>query len=231
MRGRGAGARAAAVPSAVIGLILTAACGPDRAFGTIACRDLYPAMYCCTSPQVNEQTQSAVGCTRDRTVSTRCYARDGVTCDTGNGQGARTFHTVDQDQLDADTNAEVEVCGVDVYNISDTIFNTTNTCAYIDPDNLHKFSIAMVLSVFFGPLGIDRFYLGYYGTGLAKLSTGGFLCLWWFVDIVLIALQILTPADGTDYYLGYYESRFRGLSTPGAHQGGDGIYEDFTCPA
>lgn len=32
---------------------------------------------------------------------------------------------------------------------------------------------ALILSIFLGELGIDRFYMGYIGTGILKLITGG----------------------------------------------------------
>jgi len=38
-------------------------------------------------------------------------------------------------------------------------------------------------------------------TGLAKLCTFGFMCIGWIADVVFIALQVVKPADGTDYYM------------------------------
>lgn len=48
-------------------------------------------------------------------------------------------------------------------------------------------TVALLLSIFLGYLGIDRFYLGYFWTGLLKLLTGGGFFLWYVVDIVNIA--------------------------------------------
>ena len=64
--------------------------------------------------------------------------------------------------------------------------------------------LALGLSVFFGWLGLDRFYLGYPALGLLKLSTFGGFLLFHLLDIVLIALQIVGPADGTAYQIDYY---------------------------
>lgn len=58
---------------------------------------------------------------------------------------------------------------------------------------------ALLLSVLLGWLGVDRFYLGYPTIGLFKMFTGGFFGLGWYLDIFLIALQIVTPARGGAY--------------------------------
>ncbi|KAI7907755.1 uncharacterized protein BX663DRAFT_491934 [Cokeromyces recurvatus] len=51
--------------------------------------------------------------------------------------------------------------------------------------------VALMLSIFFGPLGIDRFYLGYIFLGIIKLLTAGLGGVWWTVDVILIALNVL----------------------------------------
>ena len=57
---------------------------------------------------------------------------------------------------------------------------------------------AILLSLFLGQLGIDRFYLGYTGLGILKLITFGGLGIWYIIDMVRIITGSLTPKDG--YY-------------------------------
>lgn len=70
--------------------------------------------------------------------------------------------------------------------------------------NGKRFEIALLLSVFLGWLGIDRFYLGYPALGLVKFCTFGFMLLWHLVDILLIAIQVVGPADGSHYVIDYF---------------------------
>ena len=59
--------------------------------------------------------------------------------------------------------------------------------------------VALILSIFLGELGIDRFYLGYIGTGILKLITCGGFGIWWLIDLIIIATGKLKPKDGSEY--------------------------------
>lgn len=52
--------------------------------------------------------------------------------------------------------------------------------------------------------GVDRFYLGYPAIGLLKFSTLGFFFLGQLIDILLIALQVVKPSDGSEYIMNYF---------------------------
>jgi TM2 domain-containing membrane protein YozV len=56
--------------------------------------------------------------------------------------------------------------------------------------------VALLLSIFLGSLGIDRFYLGYIGLGIFKLLTCGGLGVWWLIDLILLATGKMTDKNG-----------------------------------
>lgn len=55
--------------------------------------------------------------------------------------------------------------------------------------------VALLLSIFLGGLGVDRFYLGYTGLGVAKLLTLGGCGVWTLIDIILIAVGQTKDSD------------------------------------
>lgn len=58
------------------------------------------------------------------------------------------------------------------------------------------FVTALLLAIFLGTLGVDRFYLGQTGLGIAKLLTFGGCGVWQLIDIILIAMRKVTDSEG-----------------------------------
>ena len=56
--------------------------------------------------------------------------------------------------------------------------------------------VTLLLAIFLGKLGVDRFYTGHTGLGLLKLFTCGGAGIWWLIDIILIAAGSYRDAEG-----------------------------------
>lgn len=58
---------------------------------------------------------------------------------------------------------------------------------------------AILLAIFTGGFGVDRFYLGYTGLGVVKLLTAGGFGIWSLIDLIRICTGSLRPADGSPW--------------------------------
>lgn len=67
-----------------------------------------------------------------------------------------------------------------LYSIPDDRFTMLGAIKFKSPGT------ALALSIFFGGIGVDRFYIGDTGLGLGKLFTGGGCGVWAIVDWFLI---------------------------------------------
>jgi TM2 domain-containing membrane protein YozV len=56
--------------------------------------------------------------------------------------------------------------------------------------------VLLLLSIFLGQLGVDRFYVGKIGTGILKLVTLGGCGVWWLIDLIMIICGTFTDSDG-----------------------------------
>lgn len=65
-------------------------------------------------------------------------------------------------------------------NVDDSKYATIVSLQYQEP------TTALILSLFLGPYGFDRFYIGDTGLGIGKLLTCGGLWIWTIIDWFLI---------------------------------------------
>lgn len=61
---------------------------------------------------------------------------------------------------------------------------------------VRPFTTTWLLSYFLGSLGVDRFYLGHTGLGIAKLLTCGGCGVWSIIDLVLVLTGQMKDAHG-----------------------------------
>ncbi|XP_033109247.1 TM2 domain-containing protein CG10795-like [Anneissia japonica] len=109
-------------------------------------------------------------------------------------------------------NRKVKVLCMPVENItcSGKLYNGLAVSKEIDKEvdcrytTKYSYTTTLLLSIFLGMFGVDRMYLGYPAIGLLKFCTMGFLFVGQFLDIILIATQVVKPADGSDYIISYY---------------------------
>jgi TM2 domain-containing membrane protein YozV len=54
----------------------------------------------------------------------------------------------------------------------------------------------LLLSIFLGELGVERFFVGKVGTGILKLITLGGCGIWWLIDLIMVATGKFTDSNG-----------------------------------
>lgn len=66
---------------------------------------------------------------------------------------------------------------------------------YVQPSQPKDWFVALLLSLFFGVLGVHRFYTGKVGTGILMLVTFGGCGIWALVDFIMIATGSFTDKN------------------------------------
>ncbi|XP_030832659.1 TM2 domain-containing protein 3 [Strongylocentrotus purpuratus] len=84
----------------------------------------------------------------------------------------------------------------DVFCLGSRNFHRRKPCNWTSGS---KWSTALILSITLGGFGADRFYLGYWQSGLGKLFSFGGAGVWTLIDVLLIAVGYITPSDGSHY--------------------------------
>lgn len=88
-----------------------------------------------------------------------------------------------------------ELAATDAVSYSGQAWVPANSAPGIFSDK--SYTTAAVLSFFLGLFGIDRFYLGYTGLGVAKFFLGWLtLGIWPLIDFILILLRKVSDAQG-----------------------------------
>lgn len=59
-----------------------------------------------------------------------------------------------------------------------------------------SWGVTLCLSLFFGMVGADRFYLHSVGLGFMKLITFGGLGIWWITDVMLLLCGKMCDVEG-----------------------------------
>ncbi len=75
-----------------------------------------------------------------------------------------------------------------------TLVNGVRPTAAVPPQR--EWLVALLLSIFVGTLGVDRFYSGHIGLGILKLLTCGGCYIWWLIDVILIATNSYKDVQG-----------------------------------
>lgn len=96
-----------------------------------------------------------------------------------NTQFADLFIATNKQLLPRDT-ASLTLLRNQLTNLSPEQEMLVNSTGLKDP------TVALIFSLMFGYLGVDRFYNGQILLGLLKLLTAGFCLIWMFIDFFLI---------------------------------------------
>lgn len=85
---------------------------------------------------------------------------------------------------------------IEMYPETEEAVEATKELTVIRQMKPRKWRTALLLSIFLGFYGADRFYLGDILKGILKFFTMGGFFVWWLIDIIRIATNTLRDVNG-----------------------------------
>uniref|UniRef100_A0A034V6N8 TM2 domain-containing protein almondex n=1 Tax=Bactrocera dorsalis TaxID=27457 RepID=A0A034V6N8_BACDO len=170
-----------------------------------------PESECSTLPFPCIRCNYNYSCHYGREINVTCTALDHVQC-----QGNRTFVQQMNCRYCYQTELWQQSCALrgncnsvngyfyrtnctvhsDVFCLGNRSFTRNIKCNWTQG---YRWSTALIISITLGGFGADRFYLGHWQEGIGKLFSFGGLGVWTIIDVILISLHYLGPADGSLY--------------------------------
>ena len=75
--------------------------------------------------------------------------------------------------------------------------NSQNSSPDVNISVNSRWLVTLLLCIFFGYLGVHRFYTGHIASGILQLITGGGLGIWWLIDLILIIVGQFKDKEGS----------------------------------
>ncbi|KAJ7994941.1 hypothetical protein DPEC_G00254750 [Dallia pectoralis] len=157
-------------------------------------------------------------CSYGKPASFSCKSNNGVHCTGESGQQQTNFSLSiacqfcwqlepSQYRCSNSTNCMTVACPRKRYNATCQVLDHVHCLGkrvfqkrlYCNWTGGYKWSTALALSITLGGFGADRFYLGQWREGLGKLFSFGGLGIWTLIDVLLIGVGYVGPADGSLY--------------------------------
>ena len=163
---------------------------------SIYCRDARPHQMVCEAKSCNLDEKVDLKCVvfhSTKCIGERDFLKENVSCRYCFQLNSSYVKCKKQNYCEPGIEQCLSKCYANDFCMGPSWFSKKISCT----KNSLSHTKALIISLFLGGLGFDRFYLGYFVIGIFKLLTfGGFGTLY-LIDIILIGFGFLGPADGS----------------------------------